>query len=165
MNKFIVCTLLLSGLSVFAQDKDKVSTGHKSVISSDLKSVGDTCASNFESVMTQLAQVYNSERTSVTVKYEHAVSYEKKVELYDMRTIKNESGKTKQKINSRIEFLEDNTPANFSGSVSFYDIPSDIDADATVKKDLSAVLVELGLLSRELKLKCANSIADKKSQL
>jgi len=165
MKKFIVFGLLVSSLSTFAQNsKDKTTTGHKNVISSTLKSVGNQCTSNFESVLNQLGQVLNSERTSVTVRYEHAVSYEQDVEFYDMRTIKNESGKSKQKINIRRDTLINNNPAVFSKSVSFIELGGSIDEDPVRKSEVS-VIAELGLLSRELKLECKNSIATEKAKL
>ncbi len=98
--KSLLCLLALISLSAFSQDKDKTSTGHENVISSEVLEVG-TCATDAADMLNQVAAAIAGERTILFAQYDIDVKYKQKVELYDVRTVKENGSKTKTKINSR----------------------------------------------------------------
>ncbi len=96
--KTIVCLLALISLSAFSQNKDKVSTGHENVLTSQVLKVG-TCTTDAADMLHQVARAVAGETTIIFAEYKVNVKYKQTVELFDVRKVKKDGSKTKEKIN------------------------------------------------------------------
>lgn len=100
MKNLLVLAAICS-MSLFAQDKVKVTTGLENILNSEVVNVG-TCQNNSLEVLSNISSYINGSYTSITVEASLLLTLNEEVEIYDLKKTKTDGQKSQEKINVKI---------------------------------------------------------------
>ena len=100
MKHLLLALSIVLSTGAIAQDKEKVSTGHKDIISSVITNVAE-CKTNYKDLLRQITQAYDSQRTSIDVEYSISFTTDQVIRMYDKKKTKVDGNKKEEIINIR----------------------------------------------------------------